>query len=657
MKKFLLLGAAVLVVASASAQAKHVKMTTQNKVAPKMELVKPEQCRTLQTLTATDYNHKVVSPVAKKAPQKESILDVWYTRPAGVYPVGPVIVDGEYAGEYPMTFYMCTPFKDYTFQGYVEGLDVGENLITAWLYNIYEETYMAEGDKLVANYPVWVDDEMPTFFAGVGESIDDVEAREAWFTYQSMYYDFDYDADPPQQTEFAPNEVIALQSFNCYSNIEGYDLFAYQKAFTTGGRFGDNPYTITRVTGLKPADPNAEEGSGNWLGKNAGSVNGTFRVDGIAQAFEKPENPYLLKNVGVELYFVDLSAPVDFKCKIYKLDNIPAYSDEGVVRLPAEPGELIAKGTFTATPEMVKNKDVGYNTLFLNFTLMGFDEDAPDLEYEITPTVDFPILVVLEGYNDEGMEALTNFTTFMSTDWGNDEGFGETAYLMMDDADEEGVFHGDYMFYGLNQFFDFDNIGMCKSAFLISINCEHPFITTYVTNDDEYTFPDEGGQMIRDFEFEEEDGSISELTMDGVYFISSFVSSEGDWFLTWNDEEELPDWLHLELSDLQVGEVYSFVGASASADPLPEGVKYREAKIRFEIPGDYIYYTFKQGGEPTPDDPLTRFDVNHDGEINVADVNALINMILSDTGYHDCNGDGEMNVADINALIDYILNM
>ena len=50
-------------------------------------------------------------------------------------------------------------------------------------------------------------------------------------------------------------------------------------------------------------------------------------------------------------------------------------------------------------------------------------------------------------------------------------------------------------------------------------------------------------------------------------------------------------------------------------------------------------------------------DVNGDGEVNIADVNAVIDMILSSntlpTG--DVNGDGEVNIADVNALIDLVL--
>ena len=56
-----------------------------------------------------------------------------------------------------------------------------------------------------------------------------------------------------------------------------------------------------------------------------------------------------------------------------------------------------------------------------------------------------------------------------------------------------------------------------------------------------------------------------------------------------------------------------------------------------------------------------RGDVNCDWEINVADINVLVDAILSGTPYHslytyshDINGDKEINIADINMLIDAI---
>ncbi len=51
-------------------------------------------------------------------------------------------------------------------------------------------------------------------------------------------------------------------------------------------------------------------------------------------------------------------------------------------------------------------------------------------------------------------------------------------------------------------------------------------------------------------------------------------------------------------------------------------------------------------------------DVNGDGEVSIADINSVIDLILrgehNDNG--DVNGDGEVTIADINAVIDIILN-
>ena len=51
-------------------------------------------------------------------------------------------------------------------------------------------------------------------------------------------------------------------------------------------------------------------------------------------------------------------------------------------------------------------------------------------------------------------------------------------------------------------------------------------------------------------------------------------------------------------------------------------------------------------------------DVNGDGEVSIADVNAVVDMILTGrtepTG--DVNGDSEVNIADVNFIMDVILN-
>ena len=68
---------------------------------------------------------------------------------------------------------------------------------------------------------------------------------------------------------------------------------------------------------------------------------------------------------------------------------------------------------------------------------------------------------------------------------------------------------------------------------------------------------------------------------------------------------------------------------------------------------DDIKLYYAEYWEPEP----LQGDVNGDGEVNIADVNAVIDYILSETGdgsAADVNGDGEVNIADINTLIDFI---
>ena len=70
-----------------------------------------------------------------------------------------------------------------------------------------------------------------------------------------------------------------------------------------------------------------------------------------------------------------------------------------------------------------------------------------------------------------------------------------------------------------------------------------------------------------------------------------------------------------------------------------------------------IYYTGEEGGPSM----FTPGDVNNDGEINIADINAVLDVILSGTADDDLrlradvNEDGEINIADVNAIIGIIL--
>ncbi len=56
--------------------------------------------------------------------------------------------------------------------------------------------------------------------------------------------------------------------------------------------------------------------------------------------------------------------------------------------------------------------------------------------------------------------------------------------------------------------------------------------------------------------------------------------------------------------------------------------------------------------------PYLQYDLVEDGEVNIADVNALIEIILSgsDNPKGDVNKDGEINIVDLNGIINYILS-
>lgn len=73
-----------------------------------------------------------------------------------------------------------------------------------------------------------------------------------------------------------------------------------------------------------------------------------------------------------------------------------------------------------------------------------------------------------------------------------------------------------------------------------------------------------------------------------------------------------------------------------------------------KIPGMELIYANMPPDEQQP----VVGDVNADGEVNIADINAVINVIL--TGHEntaaDVNNDGEVNIADINHIISLILS-
>lgn len=573
----------------------------------------------------------------RNAPKKEGgHIDGFYRRPAGAFSGFQLLKNGTYGGSSFAPYLMLKPFVPYTYTAFMEGLEDSQYLV--WVYENWvlnedgewvPETCVVKGQESIDVRYNYGYNETPKLFVCEGEGDDAIDV----FGYQMGGYEMGGTTEPPVVGNFHSSIVLAYPSLEEAWGEEGLDMLLSSKTFCYGGRHGDNSSLMLYYSGCNPWGGN---GNGWWFGKNGGRVNG-LPVDGIAQAFEKPTHPYLLKQVVLETAGLVVDGPVDMTCKVYRLaDGIPAYDPERTVTLPEEPGELIARGRATVTPETNEANDG-----FIVFTLFG-EEDG--LEYDITPTIDDAILIAIDGYNDEGMENLRDFSALIGSDYDSDEGYGELAYIKCGQPDEEGNFSGEYVWTGLNNFF---STGTMMTGLTIFITADYPYLTfNYSTEDGEYIFPSEGGLMVKHIGT---DAQGNEIVTCSIEFYAWTPSEDDGWMITCNGEEP-PEWLEIELIDgKEDGEFNGLVTASVIADPLPAGVSYREAVVRFQIPGDYIDYKFIQG---------IKSDCGPgDGEVNIADLNYLIDLILNEMydNCYDVNEDGELNVADVNALIDYIL--
>ena len=618
MKKILLLAAAALMVTSANAQLAR-SQSTHAPARPNVQTYKPEAKKEVAHM-------RIPGTPVVKAPKKAANVDLWYDRPAGAFPASMVVEDGAYAGLLYAPYIAIKPYVDYTFKGHAVGQSA--NATYEWdvqYWDINPET--GEEEQMWATVPgsgesgmdlTWnwgyETDSVPVFYVIDGED---------FFMWNLQGYQMGGTSDKPSIEATYSSSILSVPSTMA---IWDTDFLKSSKNFCYGGRNGDKRYPMTYITGAEPYGDNED---GYWFGKNAGT--GNYRVDGIAQAFEKPTAPYVLNYVALDatdLVVAD-GAQVEMTCKIYKLeDGIPPYSDEDEAVLPDEPGELIAKGRAIVTSETEATTG---GLIF--FTLYG-EEDG--LEYDITPTIDCAILVAIDGYNDPEMDDLQSFSAMISSDTQIDEGFGELAYLKFGLPDEDGNLDH-YVWAGLNNFF---TSGAMKTGLTIFLSTENPYLTfNWNAEDGEYTFPNEGGEMKQEF------GDAS------IEFWSWEPYGNDSWYVSCNDED-VPEWLDIQLEDKMEGEEFSgVVMCNVTAQPLPAGVKYREAIVRFEFPGAYVDYKFMQGVK----DNIP--DVNHDGAVNIGDINEVIDMILSGrfNTDGDVNHDDAVNIGDINYLIDYIL--
>ena len=555
MKKIFLLAVAALMLAPANAQ---LRLPTKP-AASAPALVRNKPLTQMQEMQMRDPG-SAIAPAPNRANRG---AEVYYRRPAGAFP-GWCAMErstNDFVGMYMMSILHIKPYKPYTFNGFASGT-IGEPRYD-WVVPYYDvltnESVTLNVDRcqdLTIDYPsVFLD--VPML------SVTDAEK-----TYNYMM------ATPLE------GEISAIMPWPDWSIDEEHEVLKSSVDFAMNTS-DESSYPFIFYGGMTPYGSND---NGWWFGKNGGNAKGVH-VDGIAQAFEKPEHPYLLKQVVLMVSQLKVTENTEMMCKVYRLPDLPDYQDTTCVVLPEDLGEPIATGV-TCVPPFFDENDIK----LITFPLYAPDEDFPVILNDCEPTIDDAILVVFEGYNAPEMSSLENFTALIGNELHYTDGFGERAYVKVGKDDADGNFDGHYQWQGLNNFFSSGEMKTGLSIFLVT---EQPFLLSNTWTDDyEYTFPAAGGVMEDSYT----DANGDTVTLHSIELASWTPASDSwSWSITC-DGGELPSWLDISLNDVRE----YIVNAEVYAHPLPEGVDYREAVVRFAIPGDYIDYKFKQvreGGE------------------------------------------------------------
>ena len=139
--------------------------------------------------------------------------------------------------------------------------------------------------------------------------------------------------------------------------------------------------------------------------------------------------------------------------------------------------------------------------------------------------------------------------------------------------------------------------------------------------------------------------NVAQINSDGEYIYWSYIAPA-------SDAEAIRNSVALDVNNPLHHSGIKCLPAKANEDgTMPTTVSFAiEGVLAYGVCGaTYV--------EPVTPEPGKPGDVNGDGEVNIADVNAVIDLILSGRTSKpgDVNEDGEVNIADVNALIAIIL--
>lgn len=187
---------------------------------------------------------------------------------------------------------------------------------------------------------------------------------------------------------------------------------------------------------------------------------------------------------------------------------------------------------------------------------------------------------------------------------------------------------------GIKQFFSFDNLAYIANYGIYLLNCYGEDVEIKIPLSSSSMFAiTPGKSLVVTIVFDAQDDDNCTMGSDYAPFYTSGIGGKA---MTYTDNTE------------------SFIDYAQGSD-FPNATAMLGCGTNVELPVTRIEYIYTEGPASI------RGDVNHDQLVNIADVTALIDFVLTgnaesiDLEAADCNLIDGINIADVTALIDFVL--
>jgi hypothetical protein len=359
----------------------------------------------------------------------------------------------------------------------------------------------------------------------------------------------------------------------------------------------------------------------NEFGKNDAGF------DSISLWVEAPQQPYLLR--GFMLIFRDLLIQGDNTADLNFIIRRAAKDYETDI---VTPGDELARATLRLDSSdvywatQVYQRWVEFPSISEYDTIQSWQcIQNRTIALDVPLVVDSEILITLAGYNDE---KILDFDSFRPKDIWN-EGYGDHFYIYY--KGQNGFSPGWKSVCSISPYWP----GAVSSAPSIFMDVKFPY--TMLRDEDDTGVRQvgaAGGKVAVDLK-SSDPGSEQQVTIESLTPGSDDVS-----------------WLTVGFTDGETSELGEHsLTADLNVAPNTAGTP-RSARVTITMPASPTVTLLVNQTDGIVG------DVTGDGQVDIADVNAVINIMLGKadtTAVADVTGDGQVDIADVNAVINIML--